>query len=140
MQKSKYQNHDFTDDVPFFYEKKKTPSESVRRVISSFEAKTFANKTKKSWSFFFKKAKKTTNNIPWPHEGFSLFQIPFEEVRKKKIPVQDLKGEIVSIAVSCCVAFDKNRLCFRLKFIVRKKKTFLTKKKKFMHHSFPFQT
>ena len=47
MQKSKYQNHDITDDVPFFYEKKKTPSESVRRVILSFEAKTFANNTKK---------------------------------------------------------------------------------------------
>ena len=47
MQKCKYQNHDITDEVPFFYEKKKTPSESVRRVISSFEAKTFANNTKK---------------------------------------------------------------------------------------------
>ena len=43
----------------------------------------------------------------------------------------------------CCILLCgiwQKRLCFRLKFIVRKKKTFLTKKKKFMHHSFPFQT
>ena len=52
MQKSKYQNHDFTDEVPFLNEKKKTPSESVRRVISSFEAKTIANNTKKIAGFW----------------------------------------------------------------------------------------
>ena len=86
MQKCKYQNHDFTDEVPFFYEKKKTPSESVRRVISSFEPKTFANNTKKI-AVFGKTSIYSKTQVFLASEVLFLARRrlqPFQSFRKKK--------------------------------------------------------